>query len=51
MPAVMSVLHHVDHWDNEDEIIAYLQKVLNKEAFDHAGSGSLKFDRSIIQAH
>ena len=26
-----------DHWDNEDEIIAYLQKVLNKEAFDHAG--------------
>lgn len=28
---------HVDHWDNEDEIIAYLQKVLNKEAFDHAG--------------
>lgn len=28
---------HVDHWDNEDEIIAYLQKVLNKELFDHAG--------------
>ena len=28
---------HVDHWDNEDEIITYLQKVLNKEAFDHAG--------------
>lgn len=26
-----------DYWDNEDEIIAYLQKVLNKEAFDHAG--------------
>ena len=26
-----------DNWDNEDEIIAYLQKVLNKEAFDHAG--------------
>ena len=28
---------HVEHWDNEDEIIDYLQKVLNKEAFDHAG--------------
>ena len=28
---------HVDHWDNEDEIIDYLQRVLNKEAFDHAG--------------
>ena len=26
-----------DHWDNEDEIITYLKKVLNKEAFDHAG--------------
>ena len=28
---------HVDHWDNEDEIITYLKKVLNKEAFDHSG--------------
>ena len=28
---------NVEHWDNEDEIIDYLQKVLNKEAFDHAG--------------
>ena len=28
---------HVEHWDNEDEIVDYLQKVLNKEAFDHAG--------------
>ena len=26
-----------DHCDNEDEIITYLKKVLNKEAFDHAG--------------
>ena len=26
-----------DHWDNEDEIITYLKKVLNKEAFDHSG--------------
>ena len=26
-----------DYWDNEDEIITYLKKVLNKEAFDHAG--------------
>ena len=28
---------HVEHWDNEDEIVDYLKKVLNKEAFDHAG--------------
>ena len=28
---------NVSHWDNEDEIVDYLQKVLNKEAFDHAG--------------
>lgn len=28
---------HVEHWDNEDEIIDYLKTVLNKEAFDHAG--------------
>ena len=28
---------HVEHWDNEDEIIDYLKRVLNKEAFDHAG--------------
>ena len=26
---------HVDHWDNEDEIITYLQKDLNKKAFNH----------------
>src|SRR5574344_1722958 len=26
---------NVEHWDNEDEIVEYLQKVLNKEAFDH----------------
>ena len=33
------LMSHVDqdHWDNEDEIITYLKKVLNKEAFDHAG--------------
>ena len=28
---------HVSDWENEDEIVAYLQKILNKEAFDHAG--------------
>ena len=28
---------HVEHWDNEDEIVDYLKRVLNKEAFDHAG--------------
>ena len=27
----------IEHWDNEDEIVDYLKKVLNKEAFDHAG--------------
>ncbi len=28
---------HVSDWEDQDEIAAYLTKVLNKEAFDHAG--------------
>ena len=28
---------HVQDWENEDELVDYLQKILNKEAFDHAG--------------
>lgn len=27
----------VKDWESEEEITAYLQKILNKEAFDHAG--------------
>ncbi|MDO5423122.1 MAG: citrate/2-methylcitrate synthase [Eubacteriales bacterium] len=28
---------HIQDWTNEDEVAAYLQKILNKEAFDHSG--------------
>ena len=28
---------NVKDWESDEEIIAYLQKILNKEAFDHAG--------------
>ena len=28
---------HVSHWEDEDEVAAYLTKILNKEAFDRSG--------------
>lgn len=28
---------HVSDWTNEEEVEAYLRKILNKEAFDHSG--------------
>mgnify|MGYP003292004200 CR=1 FL=1 len=28
---------HVKNWENEEEVGAYLHKILNKEAFDHSG--------------
>lgn len=28
---------NVKHWDDDDEVRAYLAKILNKEAFDHSG--------------
>lgn len=28
---------HCSDWDNKDEICTYLNKILDKEAFDHAG--------------
>ena len=28
---------HVKDWSNDDEIYAYLEKIVNKEAFDHSG--------------
>ena len=28
---------HISDWTNEEEVSAYLQKILNKEAFDHSG--------------
>lgn len=28
---------HVKDWKNDDEIYAYLEKIVNKEAFDKAG--------------
>ncbi len=31
------IKNHISDWENDDEIAAYLQKILNKEAFDHAG--------------
>ncbi len=31
------IKEHVQDWENEDEVAAYLQKILDKEAFDHSG--------------
>ena len=31
------MMHEVSDWENEDEVRAYLAKLLHKEAFDHAG--------------
>ena len=28
---------HVQHWDNDDEVAAYLAKIVNKQAFDRTG--------------
>lgn len=28
---------HINDWTNEEEVATYLQKILNKEAFDHSG--------------
>ena len=28
---------HIKDWTNEEEVASYLQKILNKEAFDHSG--------------
>lgn len=28
---------HISDWTNEEEVAAYLQKILDKEAFDHSG--------------
>ena len=28
---------NVKHWDDDDELRAYLKKILNKDAFDHSG--------------
>lgn len=28
---------HISDWTNEEEVAAYLNKILNKEAFDHSG--------------
>ena len=31
------IKEHVQDWENDDEIAAYLEKILNKEAFDRSG--------------
>lgn len=31
------IMENVSDWENEEEIAAYLQKILNKEAFDNSG--------------
>ena len=33
----LDLMKEVKHWDDEDAIRNYLQKLLNKEAFDHSG--------------
>ena len=31
------IRNHVKNWDNDDEIAAYLEKILRREAFDGSG--------------
>lgn len=31
------IMEHVKNWDDDDEIAAYLEKIIRKEAFDHTG--------------
>ena len=31
------IKENVKHWDDDDEVRAYLKKILNKDAFDHSG--------------
>ena len=31
------IREHVARWDNDDEVASYLEKILDKEAFDHTG--------------
>ena len=31
------ISEHVENWESEDEMRAYLQKILDREAFDHSG--------------
>ena len=34
---INDIKSHLKNWEDEDEITAYLTKILHKEAFDHAG--------------
>jgi citrate synthase len=37
MGMMEDVKRHVKHWDSEDEVAAYLEKILRGEAYDHSG--------------
>ncbi len=37
MAMMEDIKRHVKDWSDEDEVMAYLAKILNKEAFDHKG--------------
>ncbi|MFI3115209.1 MAG: citrate synthase [Clostridia bacterium] len=32
-----NIKHHVHNWENEDEVMAYLEKILRKKAYDKSG--------------
>jgi len=37
MEQMREIKEHVEHWDDEDEVAAYLTRILNKEAGDGTG--------------
>lgn len=37
MAMMQDIEDHVENWENEDEIAAYLEKIIRKEAFDKSG--------------
>ena len=37
MEMMRDIRSHVKHWDDEDEVRAYLRKMMDGEVFDHKG--------------
>jgi citrate synthase len=34
---INDIAEHVEHWDSDDELCSYLERILQRDAFDHAG--------------
>ena len=34
---INDIAEHVEHWDSDDELCSYLERILQRDAFDHTG--------------